>query len=413
MAYKAGHFYFPTSGGSFGVDLPFEPQGVALFGGNQSTEDALLTGGNPGLFFGMIWRTIGTEAVDYQSQSNTAFGVHWQNKPITCASSGTGVDYEASSATLDSDGFTINVTTPASGSRLVHYLAWGEFDGAHGASMVEGTSTFTGMGYRPFTALMFNMFAAGSVRNGRNGSSNYYTMGVSNWPEEEDLNDAINNNIMAITFRTFTSMGSIGYTQQFANFFDTSIAIGVHSHIAGTYLSDIEHFEPWPTHLSDGVRVRLFGSPNRSSTAWWSGEGSSHFVSTPDEAAQTTVTARQNLDAAEAALFFGVEYGEEQFLSPHCAYHFGVLTEDYQGCVAFDTAIGGSPATGTPSFFQSKQYCLADNIRSTGMRVASGELSGRDVILTGIDSSNSSIGPGCVQIYGPAVDEPSMYVMDV
>lgn len=410
--YKAGSFYFPTGGGAFSVNLGFEPQGVAFFGGNQDAEDVSVVGGTPGVFFGMMWRDYLTNNVDYQSQANTTHGVRWQSAPITCLSVGSTVDYEAATGSLDALGFTINVTTPAPGFRLIHYLAWGEFEGAHGASLgATSPTTFDlALPYRPFTGLMFQMFASGASRDSSNASSNYFSMGVGNFPEDEDLTDTINNNAMGITFRTQTSMGQIGYTQHTTNFFDTGITQSVHSGVAGTFLTDIDHFEPAPPHNVNGARVRLFGVHSRASIAFWTGEGSSHNCNLPNFGNTAVITARENVQEIEAALFFGPNgYGEEQQLTPHVAYHYGVLTEDYQGCVAFDTGVGGSPATGTPSFFQSKQYCVADDIRSGGLRVASGELQGEDLVLTGEFSSNPGLGSSLVQLYGPEVDHQQFF----
>lgn len=407
--FKAGSFAFPTSTGGFSVTgLEFEPQGIIFFGGNQSTEDTLLTPTAPGVFFGMAWRDVDSGLVDFQSQANTTFGVSWASQPITCLSTGVTIEYQASAVTFDADGFTLTVSTAAPAARLVHYLAWGDFDGAEGKSF-GGTSIgdvfdVTSLGYRPLSSLMFSMFSTSASRDSNANGAVYFTMGTGNFPRD-NTSFVNSNNATALTMHAGLSL-SDGLTVQYLQQSIDAITASVHGGILGFWQDDIDHLQPNPNFDSDALRLTLFGSPNRAQLVWWNCEGSVHQANTPEVAATSTITARPYISEIQAALFFGTTgYSSlaQDHGSVHTAYVYGVLTEDYQGVVAFDTGAGGTPADGTPAFFQSQNACFADSLApSTGIRVASGVIDGNDVILTGEIASNSTIGPSFVQLWGAA-----------
>jgi hypothetical protein len=386
--FKAGYFYFPTSGTSHAVTgLGFQPQGIIFFGGNQSTEDAIVHTANPGLFFGMAWRDATSGSVDYQSISNAMMGVRWRPYPISCITSGTGIDYEASAVTFDSDGFTLTISNTASASRLVHYLAWGDHDGAAGTSIGHTASVgadydYTGLGYRPLSALAFSMFSSGASRDGANGGAAYFTMGTNNFPFDDPESTS---NGGAITFWGSTQTAD-GLTQSYLNFSQTFIQASVAGGLIGQWIGNIDHARPTPDWDSDGIRISLFGYPNRTQATWWSCEGQHIGVTSPDVGDVNSYTATApRIPAVEAALFFGTTgYGDESQAKGqvNVAYMYGVLTKDYQGVVAWDTGLGPAPAD-DPHFFQSRQMCYAESMTNSGLRASSGEIFGNTVRLTG------------------------------
>jgi hypothetical protein len=390
-----------------------------FFGGNQATEDALVSGGNPGIFFGMAWTDHATELIDQQSLSNIAFGSNFKPKAISCAGAAGGtIDYQGT-VSFDSDGFTVTVNTSAPGSRLIHYLMWGDFAGSHGSSIFSNdTAVYDfALDYRPQTGIGFHHWITGAARDGSHNEGIYYSMGVGNWPT--DLIPAPyghQSNALSMMMRTFSQLGAIGYTQQFLNFLLPStvvpVSLTVRPWIAGSILTADDKLHPYPNLDSEAIRASLHGYPTRHSMAWWAGEGSAHLVSTPALGAEGTYTARPNVTEVEAALFFGTTgYGSEQILGPNAAYTFGVLTPDYQGCVGMDTGAGNAPATGTPGFFQSKTLCYVENIRSPGVRAASGEIIDNQVILTGEIQDAPNPGTSMLQLYGPGepLDNPGFF----
>ena len=409
--WRCGSFQFPTSTGSFEVELDIAVEGVLFFGSNQGTEDTLLSGGNPGVFFGMAWKTL-AGATDYQSQANTTFGVRWQAKPITMNSSGGTVQYEASSLTFG-DGFTINVTTAAPGTRYVHYIAWGDEIQAHGSLMASpgsGTAFDFATGYRVFSMLMFSMFASG--RADTNGSSNYLTLGVANFPDLPTVAEvnALNNNANGFTFRTQTQLGQVGLTEQWYNGpYDDSITASVSSGLVGTFQDQFDHARPYPTYIDPALRVDLYGYTNQSSIAWMDVQGSAHQIAVPALGVTAAYEPRDYMEGIAACLFFGTTgWHSAAQGDPHVAFTLGMLGEDANGdpvqaCCGFDSGAGDAPANDTPYFFQSRQACYVDSLHSGGVRVASGEIVGNEIELTGEIASSTALDGGFVQMWeGPS-----------
>lgn len=415
MPYKATSFYFPTSGGSHDIELGVEPQALIFFGGNVAAEDAFVSGGNPGVFFGMAWRDQGSGAIDQQASTNIAFATGFQPRAIHQFLTGTTVDYEAVVTSFNPTGFTLSVTNPAGASRLIHVLALYEFDGCEGSTMASTSNAvydFLNLGYRPFTSLAFHHWPSGADRDVAAANAYVFSMGVRNFPEDTDFDP---NSAQAIFMRITTQLGAVGWTDAFRDFIGETITLTVRPGLVGSILQADDKAAPHPARDSEGIRFSLNGYPTRHSGLWWSGDGSAHDVSVPDLGQQSVVTARPYLDEVEAALFFGVMgYGDATGSNPAVLYTHGVLTEDYQGCVAFSTGLG-KDMSGTPGFFQSKELCFVENIRSPGVRAASGEINGNQIILTGeIEDEPAPVKAGSyVNLYGPSVDEPSMYVMDV
>lgn len=408
-SFKAGGFAFPTSTGSLEVDTGLgEPiQGIIFFGGNQADEDTLVHPTAPGVFFGMAWHDVDTGLVDFQSQSNTTLGVRWKQVPIHCLSSGVTIEYEASAVTFDATGkFTLTISDAAPALRRVHYLAWSGFGGTAGKSVGNSSSgqvfTFGPLGYRPLSALGFGMFASGSTRAGSANGAAMFTMATADFPTVDT--DTNNNNASALMLRARLSL-SDGLTFQEMAQLDTGFTFTVSGGILGFWQDQVDHLNPTPDWDSDTLRLQLFGFGNRHSLVWWDCEGSTHHANTPAVAATDTITAPDYIDQVQAALFFGTTgYSslEQAHGTVHAAYVYGVLTDDYQGVVAFDTGQGDAPADGTKSFYQSQAACFANSLSpGGGIRVASGEIIGDHVVLTGEIASNSEIGASYVHFWGP------------
>jgi hypothetical protein len=190
----------------------------------------------------------------------------------------------------------------------------------------------------------------------------------------------------------------------FFNFFDASITPGPNPAITGgsLYNDIVDHAYPVPNYLGTSIHFQLDTNPARSSAIMLNCEGSSHGVQVPEVGNVNVYTAREYIDEVEAVLFFG-NCGHDHLssLDYGLAYGYGVLTEDYQGCVGFDrqTHGGGNP----PGFFQSKEMCHATSLVN-GVRAASGEIIGNQVHLTGEIASSAPMSSMIMQMWGPDVD---------
>jgi hypothetical protein len=425
VPYKGVGFDMPTSPGSFVIgDLGFTPQGAVFMGGNQTAEDVVTSPSNAGAFFGMAWLDAVSGLIDQQALGSMApQGFHFYPAAISMCggSSGATIDYRAVVTSFDDDSITLNVTHAASGNRPIHCLIWGDFDGAHGSTGVsfDNAQVNFDVGYRAGTGLMFHFFPTGGVRDRQGNGGNWFSMGVGNWPIDEDPPPyGPQTQAGASAIRLFSALGSVGYTQQLLNHFGPGhTSLSLRPWVAGSYLTAYDLLYPypgWPGGDETKVRMEMWGYTTRHSAAWWTGEGSVEFVGTPDNGDTDVHTANANVEEVEAVLFFGTTgYGTEAQGNPPCAYIFGVLTEDYQGCVTYDLGIGGAPTDGTPRFFQSTQHCYADNMYE-GVRTASGEIVGNEVHMTGEQENSSSEGRSSfMQMYGGEVDQPDMWLMEV
>jgi hypothetical protein len=405
MAYKAGGFYFPTSGGSFSVSgiVPGKPQGLILFGGNQSTEEAFVSGGTPGVFYGQAWLDQATGLIDQQASSNTSGATAFNPDAIYMLGAGTALQYRGQVTSFNDDGFTINVLTPAPGPRWIHYLALYDFEGCEGSTMFSTSNAvwdFLSLGYIPQTALSFHHWPNGADRDVLAANNWVHSMGVQNFPADLafDVNGA-----QAIIARIQTQLGGVGWTDQFATLFDNTITLTIRPGSVGTILQADDKAYNYPARGDEGIRFALNGYPTRHSGMWWTGDASAHSITVPDLGQQGIITARDYIDEIEAALIFGtMGYTNTGGGNPQVLYVHGVIDQDYQGCVGFSSGIGAS-MSGTPGFFQSKEMCYVENLRSPGVRAASGELVGNQLVLTGeIEDEASPVAQGSyVNLYGP------------
>jgi hypothetical protein len=187
----------------------------------------------------------------------------------------------------------------------------------------------------------------------------------------------------------------------FTNFFDTTIAPNIFPAVAAGFFNDgYDHMQPVPTVLDTTARITL-NNAHRSSPLFLACNGYIRHVSCPDASTTVVYTTTDYIDEIEAALFFGPG-GHDHFITSGgggCAYMYGVLTEDYQGCVAFDRH---QDSDNVGQFYQSSQRCYADSLFGTGTgRIASGEIVGDEVHLTGEEVTAAFNATTLMQVWSP------------
>ena len=379
MPFKAGGFYFPTSTGTFQLPTDFEVQGGLFFGGNFVGEDVVVSLSHPCIFFGMAWREVGG-AIDAQSVSNSVnAGVNVKPSPIMCIdTTGTVMKYRANLVSFDSDGITLNAVVAAPGSGyLVHYLLWGEFDGANGIAANVGPITVP---YRPLTGIGFNYRTAGAVRDGAvDGESTTMWVGGANWP---DIEAGGNERSWATAgFARLQTVGFNGFTQVLANTlpgpqFQSPINFMTGD---GILTIDEERLYMWRNALGE-IDILASGGPHRYFGQWWTGEGYHDFIGVnPVLGGGGGFTAGGAVEDIEAAWFAGIVGGNEGGLDATNRMTLGVCTKDtegngYQGCVA----VTRDGSTG----YQSQETCVVDGLDGTNALAASAVLSGKNIITT-------------------------------
>ena len=435
MPYKAGHFYMPTSGGLFSLtDFGLAPQGVIFFGGNQSAEDTFVTTGQPGVFFGMTWTSTQTGLHDSQAISNVGLqqGKSSRPVPINQAIAGGSIEYQAEMVSLDPDGFTLNVTVPAPGPRLIHYLAYGDFDAAGGASLesMDSAAYDFDLGYQVTTGITFHDWTDAadhsdgvpSPRISTYAAGQYFSLATVNWPFELFAQGGaygFQSNATSMLTQAFSNQGVVGFTDSFFNHFSGTNPGTTHTvrvWFLGIFLDAWDHMGPIPG-LQDGtgVHVELWGFPTRHSMAWWTGEGNVQGVNTLPALGLTTVhIPSPNVGKVEACLFFGNTGYNEGVLGPQAAYGYGVLAIDdqgnhYQGCVGWDSGYGAG-ALGYPTFYQSKNKCYVERYNNaSGVRAASGEIIGNEVHLTTEVADAPAGAYNFIQMYGDIPETPGFF----
>lgn len=378
MAFKAGGFYFPTSSGNFYVDVGFEPQGAMFFGSNISDEDVMVATSYPGIFYGMIWRTM-AGSLDSQCVANSMlYGINVKPHPIVMPSTtGTAEDYRAELGSFDPEGFTLNVTNPASAPRLIHYLVWGEFDGANGAASNAGTIALP---YRPLTGIGFNYRTSSGIRDGsEDGAYNTMYVGGANWPDIESPPSHTNRTWGTAGFSRIYTVDFNGFVLTRANFnppqqFNTAINFMTGD---GILTIDEEILRMWRDENEDIV-IEATGGPFRYFGQWWTGEGYASHITVPSTlGGQATFTAGGSVDAIGAAWFAGILGDSDGGLNTSCRMTLGVLTDEYQGCVA-------ASREGAGWAFQSQNMCVVESFDEGvgGVRAASAEIIGKEIITT-------------------------------
>lgn len=376
--YRAGSFYFPTGGGSFSVVTGFQPQGIMFFGTNIAPEDTMIATSFPGIFFGMVWLDYLTGVPDAQCCANSMLhGINVKPDPIVMPdSTGCNADFHAQLGSLDAEGFTLNVVTPAPGSRLVHYLAWGDFDGAGGTHQGGGLATYP-VPYRPTTGIGFNYRTSGGLRDGcEDGPYNSFYVGGSNWPDEEQPPNHSNRTWGTAGFSRVITIGATGFVTSQANVNPQNAFKNAINFTTGDGISALaeERGYMW-RNANEDIETDIGGGPIKFYGQWWTGEGFAEHINLADSVAGESVFGAP-FDI-EAAWFAGAIGSNQSGLSTSSRMFLGVLTEEYQGCVAASREGGGWA-------FQSKELCLVEAFDEDtgGILAGSARLAGDTIVST-------------------------------
>ncbi len=173
---RTGTFQMNTTTGNQAVTgVGFQPKIVLFFPAGENTASGITNDLRAG--FGVGISSSARRSIDTNSQTASAAGANVRSQTNTSCirvftdNSTTVVLYAADFVSLDSDGFTINVTTaPASGFR-VGYLALGGADltnvatGQFQSATATGNQAVTGTGFQPDTILLFGINSATAPPN--------------------------------------------------------------------------------------------------------------------------------------------------------------------------------------------------------------------------------------------------------
>lgn len=183
--WKAGVLTVPGSTGAqavsgLGANAGQRPRAVVFFGANWTAEDSVVTTPGTAVFRGMAceqWDSPGTIV-----QDAAAVGPGDQHREaaaailnLTSAGSAT-VLYQASLASLDIDGFTLDWTTVAGGGYKIVYAALFDVDHAAGYRGVV-SATLPAVGFKAGAALVQGSWAGPDI-SGNNRSQEWYGGGA-------------------------------------------------------------------------------------------------------------------------------------------------------------------------------------------------------------------------------------------
>lgn len=333
MKYKSGSFVVPGSTGSYPVTgVGFAPQGVFFFGSNAAGLDAVVAPGNIAVFGGMMGRHYLTSALlshcvgfhpNPKGHEMTARPIHVRATPGSATP-----DYSATGTSLDSDGFTVNFTKVSSGTRYVHWLAWGEADHA-GALKTTGVDTTLALGWRTKTLLTLGSFDNGDGESVQNGShwawwgSGCYPPSTLSWSGVYMTDVSLSQQRIAAVHST----GSPSTTDE-----------NYHGGIAGTILGGQLRARPTGGSLTDLFLDYVSAASVFDFHQFWDGNASQGGA-VPSNVVGASVDINMDNTLVEdlaAVLLFGVgdTAGFGTTLIGNAG--FGVCTEGHQACVFVD-----------------------------------------------------------------------------
>lgn len=396
--YKTGGFDFPVSTGNFSVTgLGFQPVAVIMFGSNRPEVGTLVTGlTGPGLFISVNAKQYDSPfsamrslclGINGNSDANNVSYRGFENGPIsmqTDAGDASTVDYRADSITFDSDGFSINVTTAATGRRPIHWLAFGgDISESDNNDMVAGAvksnvsvDAFYNNAYEPRTALVVGTIASAGFGEGAVGGNTWFSFGTGHYPELAPDPNNWQSSTIYTQIQLSSALGRQGFTNQFVwpsvgadpESLNISNTIGA----LGPVLNEnFRRLRPhWGTDLTQMVNEGTTGTNTWNYGMWWNGEGWTDFVSVPDDGT-ATVPVPYNFRKFQAVMFSTINGAAGSGASAPMRFGFGVLGPSYQGCVV----IGQDG-----SFYQSDSRAVA-TCSAAGANTASGTLNGATFTL--------------------------------
>lgn len=378
MPYAAGSFAFPTSTGDYSVTgLGFEPEMVVLFGGNQATEDTLLTGlTRPGIFLSICAKHYSTPGAINKFcisiAGNTAGGgstvgfsraavpVRMQNNV-----SASGIDYRASAITFDPDGFTLTVSHAAPANRPIHW--WAIAGGVASAFANNLAGTFAG-GFEVKSLLGLNGPATGGGAEIQTNSDSWLHFGTSHYPGNAGTLDTRYSGTTHTGCLPSSSAGRQGFTEQFQyeGIPGNRLCFDI-SAVGPAILDGYVLVAPNALHGSSAVISNSGSITDQTIVAWLGAEGIAKALVTPATVgAMTTVPAPDHFDLFDLVMVSTINGAAAVLGSAVLRYGLGVLHEDYQGCVVMG-------ADG--SFYQSRTK-MAARCTAAGVQAAEGEIQG-------------------------------------
>lgn len=400
--WRSGSFLFPTSTGLFSVTgLPWAPQGMFFIGTNSAVEDSVVSTSAPNLFFGMVWHDYLTGLPDSQSVCLVmGGGINVKPHPIVCAASTLGCteDYRAELFSINSDGFTLNVTDAAPGDRPISWMAFGGFEFAAGsANLAQGV--FYDIGAKILTAFAFNYRTTGGIRDGcENGLYTSLYLGAAAFPTVDNPPTYSTRSWGSGGCSHFTTTGGQGFTR-------TDWNINPSQQFASAINIDTGDFPPVVfedrIHLwredDDTIGTGGAGGPLRWFSQWWQAENWNNQVTLQQAIGNITTWNSGNvfLNDIEAAMYVGILGAEAEGGAARARLGIGFITEDYQGCVA---------ANDTGHLFQSRQYGICSNCDAFGAVAAEGTIAGHQIFWETLknDGNQPGFGEGGLFAWGPA-----------
>ena len=394
MAFKSGTIIAASGSGS--EDLGFEPQGMLCFGSNFTAEDVMTATSFPALGFGMAWKDWNTGALDQQSVANSM--LHGINvKPAVLVmpqTQGCTEAYRLAITSLNATGFSYSFSNVTVSGCPVHYLAWGEFDGAGGTPSNSGTFNVP---YRALTGIGFNYRTSGGIRDGcENGNYNTMYVGGANWPDEEDPPTHNNRTWGTVGFSRLITIAANGFVAEQANFAPSPQFQSAINFTTGDFPPIVNENRGYMwRNASEDVQISMGGGPLRFYGQWWTGEGYHNFVPTAG-----TFTAPMDI---EAAWFAGAIGSTESGLSTSSRMMVGVLTPEHQAVCAASREGGGWA-------FQSRDMCIVSNFDETsgGLHASSGEIVAGE-IETEVEIATAAAGSAVAFTYGDDEDHQQFF----
>ncbi len=194
--FKGGHFEFPTSGSTLNVTgLPFPPQAVLFLWTNEPVEDAWTQAITSPCGGG-----IGIAGVASASGDNTirqmSYHEIWQGHDVGSALGAEVImmrssrsvltyDFRASLASLNGDGFTLNLLNNPSGVRHIYWLAFGNF--AKLATFQFGAAVTKALGFKPDGLFLIGGGGTADLPTRTYTTSTWLEAVVGGW-DENDVN---------------------------------------------------------------------------------------------------------------------------------------------------------------------------------------------------------------------------------
>jgi len=413
--YKTGGFDFPTVTGSYSVTgLGFEPVAVIMFGSNRPEVDTLVTGlTGPGLFISVNAKQYDSPfttmrslclAINGNSDANNVSYRGFENGPIsmqTDAANAATVDYRADSITFDTDGFSLNVTTAASGRRPIHWLAFGGVVSATDATDMVAGSVKDGYSvdvtynntYEPRSALVVGTIATAGFGEGSATAETWFSFGTGHYPElASDPNDWQSSTVYT-EIQLGSALGRQGFTYQWVwpsvgadpESLNISNTIGA----LGPVLNEgYRRLRPnYGVDMTQMINEGTTGTNTWQYGMWWNGEGWTDLVYVPDDGS-VTVPAPFNFSQFQAVMFSHINGGTGAGGGTPMRFGFGVLGTNYQGCVV----IGQDG-----SFYQSDSRAVA-TCSASGENTASGTLNGATFRL--VNEEGGAVGQVMYHAFG-------------